>query len=162
MINCRAPPERSNNRGVSTYLDLLRIVAAVEVFLSHFANPKLGGVLPSLGAYGHQSVIVFFAISGYVIAYVSAEHETDLTSYAISRATRIYSVVIPALIITPLPFFFGEAATRPPLSVLNAVEVHSIFLEFATDWWFFNEDAFSNVPYWSLCYKVLTRTLCGV
>lgn len=86
--------------GVSVYLDLIRGIAAIEVFLAHFGYPKFGDTLQILKPYAHLAVIAFFVISGYVIAYVSSEKESDIVSYSISRATRIYSVAIPALIIT--------------------------------------------------------------
>jgi peptidoglycan/LPS O-acetylase OafA/YrhL len=35
-------------------------------------------------------------------------------------------------------------------------------LTFTTDFWFLNEDAFSNIPYWSLCYEVWYYIVFGV
>jgi len=140
---------------VSVYLDLIRVVAAIAVFLSHFG---IWARVPRLiGTYAHPAVIAFFVISGYVIAYVSTERETDLTSYTISRTTRIYSVAIPALIITAAVDIFlqnkGLVIGRP-YQLSKPWKYVPLFLAFGTDWWILKEDAFSNVPYWSLCYEV--------
>jgi peptidoglycan/LPS O-acetylase OafA/YrhL len=144
-------------KGVSGYLDLVRIAAALEVFFYHLGHFRSGFGLP-LFAYGHQAVIVFFILSGYVIAYVAAERETDAFSFGSSRAARIYSVAVPALALTALIDLFLLSKASVPLShnyqLIKAYKYVPLFLVFGTDWWFLDEDAFSNAPYWSLCYEV--------
>src|SRR5689334_1839819 len=52
----------------SIYLDLVRFVAAMSVVLAHCRqNGLYEGYLPSLNT-AHSAVIVFFVLSGYVIA----------------------------------------------------------------------------------------------
>lgn len=51
---------------------------------------------------GVQAVDAFFVLSGFVIAHVSAVKERDARTYFISRAARIYSVAIPAIILTSI------------------------------------------------------------
>ncbi len=84
----------------SLYLDLVRFVAACLVYLYH-SNQRwlVGDVLPA-SDYGHSSVVVFFVLSGYVIAYITATKERDWVSYAASRIARIYSVAVPAIVLT--------------------------------------------------------------
>jgi peptidoglycan/LPS O-acetylase OafA/YrhL len=54
---------------LSFYLDTLRILAAMVVFLGHFSQGWLGGGwFWQTQAHGHTAVIVFFVLSGYVIA----------------------------------------------------------------------------------------------
>ena len=36
-----------------------------------------------------------------------------------------------------------------------------LFLSFSNDFWFLSEDAFSNIPYWSLCYEVWYYVVFG-
>ena len=86
---------------LSLYLDLVRFVAATVVLLSHFAYTRIsGGEYLILRRFGADAVIVFFVLSGYVIAYVSTERERTPGEYAINRCARLYSVVFPALIAT--------------------------------------------------------------
>ena len=57
--------------GASLFLDLMRVAAALVVFISHcvqFWYPE-GHVF--WGPLAHSSVIVFFVLSGYLIAYAS-------------------------------------------------------------------------------------------
>lgn len=88
-------------RGYSTYLDLLRLLAALAVFLGHASFPEFTGhTIRMPDQLPHEAVIVFFVLSGYVISYVAQEREARAGSFFVSRAARIYSVAIPALIIT--------------------------------------------------------------
>ncbi|HTC84425.1 MAG TPA: acyltransferase family protein, partial [Rhizomicrobium sp.] len=86
---------------LSVYLDILRVLAAAAVFLSHLSWLEIsGGFLWQLQPYGHPAVIVFFVLSGYLIQYSVAARENRLADYAVARLGRLYSVVIPALILT--------------------------------------------------------------
>jgi peptidoglycan/LPS O-acetylase OafA/YrhL len=59
------------NRPFSIYLDLVRFTAARLVYLWHSnMRPLVNDALPA-SQYGHSSVIVFFVLSGFVIAYVT-------------------------------------------------------------------------------------------
>lgn len=147
-------------RGYSTYLDLLRLLAALAVFLGHASFPeftrhafRLPDQLP------HEAVIVFFVLSGYVISYVAHERETRPGDYLVSRAARIYSVAIPALIITlAIDLWLIRAGAElefvRPYQIAEPWKYLPVFLTFTTDIWFLEENALSNVPYWSLCYEV--------
>ena len=98
------------NRTKSTRLpalDLLRLAAVGAVILYHFGfwGPASHGVpevaLPALAPfaqYGFLGVPVFFAISGFVIAY-SAEGRSP-TGFAIARFSRIYPTFVLCMTIT--------------------------------------------------------------
>lgn len=92
------------NKNFSLYLDIVRFVAALAVFLDHLSSkPFTENVLfHAFGLYGQLAVIVFFVLSGYVIAFVTATKELDAKSFFVARVSRIYSVVILALILTLL------------------------------------------------------------
>ena len=79
----------------SIYLDLVRFTAACLVYLWH-SNMRLlvTDVLPASNS-GHSSVIVFFVLSGFVIAFVTDTKEGHWIDYTSSRLSRVFSVVIP-------------------------------------------------------------------
>jgi peptidoglycan/LPS O-acetylase OafA/YrhL len=98
----------------SAHLDLIRAVAAWAVMWSHvrslfFADfeyvVQRGPVIKAiyfLTGFGHQSVIVFFVLSGFLISSaVIRRHALGSWSwrgYAIDRLSRLYVVLIPGLL----------------------------------------------------------------
>lgn len=60
-----------------------------------------------VGGLGHQSVIVFFVLSGFFVggSVLRNSHQFSLVNYFITRLTRLWVVLIPALLIT---FMVGE------------------------------------------------------
>jgi peptidoglycan/LPS O-acetylase OafA/YrhL len=105
-----APPSAA-----SVHMDMLRGIAAIAVFLSHARDlvfvdyPQLVHPQPLLKlAYfvtglGHQSVVVFFVLSGYLVggsALKQIKHSKwSWKTYSFNRLTRLYTVLIPALIL---------------------------------------------------------------
>jgi peptidoglycan/LPS O-acetylase OafA/YrhL len=66
------------------------------VFASHFATRRIsGGLFWQFADYGRTAVLVFFVLSGFVIAWVTDTREHTLVEYGLSRVARLYSVVIP-------------------------------------------------------------------
>src|SRR5579864_6899404 len=92
-------PARPLDTGFSLYLDLVRVSAALVVLYSH-TNARLltTRVLPG-ELLGHSAVVVFFVLSGFVIAYITDTKEKTPADYAASRLARIYSVAVPALLL---------------------------------------------------------------
>lgn len=144
------------NKSFSIYLDLVRFIAACLVYLYH-SNQRwlVQDILPASN-YGHSSVIVFFVLSGYVIAYITDTRERQFASYAASRLSRVYSVALPAVVLTialdaagrqffaaPYGYPFDYFLLRAAASLLLLNEV-----------WFVSITSFSNVPYWSICYEM--------
>jgi len=144
-------------RDFSAFLNLLRLSAALVVFLSHLS--RFGGeALAPFAPLGHSAVIVFFVLSGYVIAW-AAHRDGNPVDYATNRAARIYSVALPALALT---FALDLAAGNTNYQHAEPWKYLPLFLTFTTDWWFLNEDAFSNIPYWSLSYEVWYYVAFGI
>jgi len=95
-------------------LDLVRSVAALEVLLTHLqlfifkdleALPDPGFVLRGfyvLTSLGHQSVIVFFVLSGYLVggSVINGRREGFWLRYATQRLCRLWIVLIPCLVAT--------------------------------------------------------------
>ncbi len=96
------------NRLTSLYLDVVRLTAAMIVFLGHSSGQAFtGGLFWQLGTYLQTAVIMFFVLSGYVIAFVTDTKEKKLSDYSIARISRLLSVVIPALFITAICDYIG-------------------------------------------------------
>ena len=59
------------NNTLSTYLDGVRFFAAFIVFASHASYDRsFGQWLEFFRIHGHDGVVVFFVLSGFVICYV--------------------------------------------------------------------------------------------
>ena len=91
----------------------MRFAAAAAVFLDHLTSYPFSTNtdahrhgLALIGSYGGSAVVVFFVLSGFVIAYVTDTREQTARAYAVSRFSRVYSVIIPALLLT---FAFDSA-----------------------------------------------------
>ena len=89
--------KRAIPRGLSVYLDLMRFGAASIVVLSHLWVLVVPG--HPLPWPGHAAVVVFFVLSGYVIAH-AARPELGLRGYLHHRIARIYPVVLGAALLS--------------------------------------------------------------
>jgi peptidoglycan/LPS O-acetylase OafA/YrhL len=88
-------------RQTSVYLDLIRFTAALIVFLGRTSGQRMTGGLPwPIAPSMNEPVTIFFVLSGYVIAYVCDRKERSSSTFIVSRAARIYSVALPARILT--------------------------------------------------------------
>lgn len=153
------------NRHFSVYLDSVRFLAACLVYMYHSNQRWLSDAVLPLSTYGHSSVIVFFVLSGFVIAYVTDTKERDWVSYSASRIARVFSVVVPALVlcialdalgrhVSPRHYSgypFDHFAIRFCASLLMLNEV-----------WFVSITSFSNVPFWSITYEFWYYVLFGL
>lgn len=149
------------NKDVSVYLDLVRFMAAMAVFIDHVSGRRFtGGLFWQVGPYGPEAVDIFFVLSGFVIAYVYDTRENTVRSYAVSRFARIYSVAIPALLATFILDAIGRAA-KPQIYTATwgyvwhgriSQIIHA--LTFTNEIWFNNSTPGSNLPFWSLGYEV--------
>lgn len=112
------------------FLDFLRATSALLVLVAHatkfcflyipFAERK--GVFLNLFYFisnlGHEAVIIFFVLSGFLIGGNLSDSmqrgSFDLVRYLIARFTRIYTVYLPALIVTEAVFLFGALVLSDP------------------------------------------------
>ena len=144
------------NKSFSIYLDLVRFTAACLVYVYH-SNQRLlvTDILP-VSTYGQSSVIVFFVLSGFVIAYITDTKENTLANYAASRVSRIYSVALPAVLLT----LAMDAVGRQLYPALYVYPFDQFLVRIASslllvnEVWFISITSFSNVPYWSICYEM--------
>ncbi|MCB1705720.1 MAG: acyltransferase [Halioglobus sp.] len=153
------------SRAFSIYLDAIRFLAALLVLFYHANWIYRPGIL--FTSLGHEAVVIFFVLSGFVIAYVADTRETDFRGFMVARGARIFSVAIPAIILTAgldyAGFHIQDAAypegyrawDYPAIRVVTS----SLFLN---EIWMLGIQLFTNVPYWSLNYEVWYYVLFGI
>lgn len=104
-------------------LDALRGIAAFSVLLFHYFNiyPKFfpeGHRLPPLFVHGGYGVLLFFAISGFVIAF-SLEGTRSAADFAVKRFARLYPVYWAAMALSiGLVYLLGATRLLPPAWVV--------------------------------------------
>jgi peptidoglycan/LPS O-acetylase OafA/YrhL len=150
----------------SLTLDIVRICAAMLVAVGHLTLPCFSTGLPNLVRVGREAVAVFFVLSGFVIRYVTVSRPGTMGSYFKDRAARIYSVAIPAMILTIVvdsismrvnPVFYTDWATTLPRAIYGIIGN----LIFTAQFWGQYFDPLSNSPFWSLNYEVTYYILYG-
>jgi len=149
---------------LSLYLDLVRFLAAVAVLLFHLW-PQLFPGLP-LPWPGHAAVIVFFVLSGFMIAHAAHQPGATARSYLQHRAARIMSVALPALLLSLVVAPLAGTATlhsSGPMTFSAADFLGRIAasLLFIGQSWSLALAPPYNPPYWSLCYEVWYYLIYG-
>src|SRR5690348_1377346 len=157
------------NRAFSTYLDAVRFLAAFTVLLSHWAYERFtGGTFIGIRDYnlGSDAVVIFFVLSGLVIAYTASSKDRTAQAFTFSRATRIISVALPALALTFLLDRLG--AHLDPAAYdgwwyqpRGALDMLWQGLSFSSEWHVPGVRLGTNGPYWSLSYEVAYYLLFG-
>ena len=107
----------SPHDGQSPLIDWLRGLAALQVAAAHLRAqvfPGLGTVtdpplwyqgLAFFTGFAHQAVLVFFVLSGWLVGGVFLDRSSSvargpaLRDYAIDRITRLWTVLLPALLL---------------------------------------------------------------
>ena len=153
---------------LSLYLDALRFGAAFTVFVSHYSAGRYsGGMFWQVMDYGRIAVLVFFVLSGFVIPWVTETREQTFEQYALSRVARLYSVILPAFVLTAGldrlgmaldPRLYGtEMGLGPGRTLLDYV-FSAAFLGAS---WTLTLQPGSDVPFWSLNYEAWYYVLFG-
>jgi peptidoglycan/LPS O-acetylase OafA/YrhL len=126
----RSSPVRFTATWASVHFDLLRGLAAFFVLFEHWRNlffvdfPRIVthrlplAVFYILGSAGHQSVILFFVLSGYFIGgtvFRSFErNQWSWSGYLLRRIVRLWTVLVPALLLCLFWDRFGIYLGRAP------------------------------------------------
>lgn len=156
--------------GFSVYLNLLRFGAALVVLLSHFAYPRFSGGgwlwVRELNL-GSDAVVIFFVLSGFVIALTAERKDDTLGRFAFSRLSRLLSVALPALVLTWALDRMGHAADpasyfAPYYAPLPLWEMLARGLSFSNEWSGMATRLGSNGPFWSLSYEAAYYALFAV
>jgi peptidoglycan/LPS O-acetylase OafA/YrhL len=135
----------------SLYLDLLRGLAAILVVLDHAQNQF---DLPYLPRLGHQAVVLFFVLSGYVICNTADSRTSKFADFVVARLARLWSVLVPALLLTIVCDMIGRLlGTNPgvydPIHDNLPVIRIGAALTFLSESWF-SIQPLSNGAVWSL------------
>lgn len=148
MVNFKIAPFPQNNQIASCHLDALRGLAAFAVMLGHVRlalikdTIDVPNLLPwqkiiyLLTSFGPPAVIIFFVMSGYLVG--SSVIRTQMNdnwrwgNYFIARFSRIYTVLIPALIIG-LAIDLSGSSLLPQSSIYHTPGYNVMFPEKVTD-----------------------------
>ena len=153
------------DRELSISLDLTRAIAAFSVFLAHFSYMGYTGTYADFfHEYGHSGVVMFFVLSGYVIAFVCEHKHRDFRCYMTARFARLYSVLVFALLLTYALDTLGRNIDPaiysgiPDASPFTGAMLNILFLQQSS---FLSFKYLSNGPPWSLSYEFWYYVIFG-
>ena len=153
----------------SLLLDCIRFFAALAVLAHHFADSYLSVGWMSLGTLGYHAVCVFFVLSGFIIRFITVTRPGTAAHYAMDRASRIYSVVLPALVFTVICEAAARAVhpavyqlMRDPFQWSHVPLQLLVNATFTAQCWGYGISPLSNDPFWSMSYEVLYYAIYGL
>jgi peptidoglycan/LPS O-acetylase OafA/YrhL len=152
----------------SIFLDTLRICAAFTVLFIHAFDtwfPSQAFDQSKPGDPSHAAVIVFFVLSGFVIAHTTLSKNRGGMQYAQARLTRLSSVVIPALVITALAaYIIGNINPAMLLVYSRGFSGFRYIISglFMNEFWFYSAAPPLNIALWSLSFEFWYYTIFGL
>lgn len=150
----------------SIVLDSLRILAALTVLIYHIYAHWfiLQTVDNGLDKAAHTAVIVFFVLSGFVISYTTERNNRGGFQYMQARFSRLYSIVLPALLITAVCEYLVKVNDSTLFSTFTRGTSWPRYLMsglFLNEIWFFSSAPPMNSPLWSLSYEFWYYVIFG-
>jgi peptidoglycan/LPS O-acetylase OafA/YrhL len=153
-------PVRKFSTATSVLLDVLRLASAIVIAAAHLTQSYFSTGWPDLTEHGRPALVMLFLLSGLVIRYVTVIRRGRMTDFWVDRISRVYSVVVPALVFTVIASYlamrinpayylpnWGINGGRPLLRIgLNLI--------FMAQSWNLTYEPFSNTPFWTLSYEV--------
>ena len=147
-------------RQLSAYLDLMRVICAALVVMGHLGHGHLvGGYLWPFTAMGSEAVMAFFVLSGFVIAFVTDQREQTVAVYASARLARLYSVIIPTMLLTLVLDAVGQSINAESYTRSHAassggpVAGYVLSATMLNQSWDLNQHFGSNGAYWSIPFE---------
>ena len=140
----------------SIFLDLLRFYAAICVVVFHASFGWFGEVYTVGFIHGHDAVIVFFVLSGFVISHSQNRNRRSFREFIIARLARLSATLIPAIVVTLLCTAFVVYHNQElAQSLLKPMELarYIVCLAYVQNIWFRNFTPGFNGPFWSLSYE---------
>jgi peptidoglycan/LPS O-acetylase OafA/YrhL len=156
------------SKSTSLYLDILRSIAAFAVFMMHASFRGItGGLFWRLGIFGDDAVMAFFALSGFVIMFCVEHKHDSLLDYSIARLSRLWSVVVPALLLTALldvvrMRLFHIYDTNPDHIQNYTAFAYLSSLLFLNSVWTIHLTPGSDTPFWSLSFEFFYYVFWGI
>ncbi|GAA4316703.1 acyltransferase [Mucilaginibacter gynuensis] len=151
----------------SIILDSLRILAALIVLVFHMFYHWFHPLTMAykLDDIAHAAVIIFFVLSGYLISYTTTTNNRGSSKYFQARFSRLYSVVVPALIVTALCELVLKAI-QPEIyaSFTRGASLPRYIISglFMNEIWFFSAAPPMNGPLWSLSFEFWYYVIFGL
>lgn len=154
-LEAPVPAARTIAPTLSIYLDLVRFLAAVFVVIYHsweifYPDSKIKWP-------GHEAVVVFFVLSGFVISHAAMRPGVTATVYFQHRAARIVPVAWLGLALG-LAFSLYLTARAEWHTLAFPTLANLLFLGHS-GWAFIGAPL--NGPYWSLNYEVWYYVIFG-
>ena len=152
----------------SVLLDSLRLGASMTVFYLHARElwfPNLISPPDEPGNMAHAAVVVFFVLSGYVIAHTTTGSNRGPQHYALARLSRLCSVVWPALVLTAIIEFVLTLLAPTVVAAHSrgfALPRYLLTGSFLNEIWFFSAAPPMNVPLWSLGFEFWYYVIFGL
>lgn len=143
------------SKSFSIYLDCLRIIAAFGVLVVHLGNPLIASTPIIDDERGQNFVVLFFVLSGFLIAY-SSEKKSSIQAFLIDRIAKFSTVVIPALSFTFLLFCIGSYFYSFTYSNFNSSHLGFKFVVnflYLSQSWNLCSIPPTNPSFWSLSYE---------
>lgn len=134
------------------------------VFAHHASYARFDGAwIAPFSGYGHESVVVFFVLSGFVVAYSQENKDPTFRHYAASRLSRLWSVALPTIVLTLILDTVGRALSPAVYSGLCEADILGTLASslFLNELWFGEACLGTNIPYWSLSYEFFYYCLYG-
>jgi peptidoglycan/LPS O-acetylase OafA/YrhL len=152
----------------SIFLDALRIGAALTVLYIHAFDrwfPTLAHPHNEPGEPSHAAVVIFFVLSGYVIAHTTISRNRGAVMYAQARLSRLCSIVIPALVITAVIAFIINQTNPQVLIEFSRGHEWVRYIAsglFVNELWFYSSAPPLNGSLWSLSFEFWYYAIFGL
>jgi peptidoglycan/LPS O-acetylase OafA/YrhL len=152
----------------SVFLDVVRLFAAIAVFLYHSYSkwfPSNFTKADQPGDYAHSAVIVFFVLSGFVISFTTIKKNRGGIQYAQARLSRLYSILIPGLIISAIAevlIFSIYPVQYTEISRGGSFLRYLLTLFYSNELWFLAAGPPINGPLWSLTFEFWYYVIFGL
>jgi peptidoglycan/LPS O-acetylase OafA/YrhL len=151
----------------STYLDLVRAACAIAVVFHHYSKHIVRAFPRVFPDVGQEAVMVFFVLSGFVIAHVARRSENDPVVFATKRLARVYPVAIAGVVLSYA--LYALCAPLDPGLYADRVSPHPWWHEVGLTLTFLNQSLWfphvmppTNGPYWSLTCEIWFYVLAAV
>ncbi|WP_366182397.1 acyltransferase [Flavobacterium ovatum] len=151
----------------SIYLDIVRFLCAFVVMVTHCCQVIFEMNFNShfIGDIQHGAVMIFFVLSGYVIAYTTTVKKRTIVEYTIARLSRLYSIFFPAIILTVICALLTKAVNPSFYEIYNngnEILRYILGVFYLNEIWFLSAAPRMNGVIWSLGYEFWFYAVFGI